>query len=105
MPDFQPVCRVADVLDPGKKVVEIDGRFIVIFHLDGEWHALDDCCTHDSGPLGEGDIEGFQIICPRHGARFDIRSGQAMTMPATRATPYHQVRVEGDQVLVKLSDT
>jgi 3-phenylpropionate/trans-cinnamate dioxygenase ferredoxin component len=73
-----------------------------VFHLDGEFYALDDCCTHDGGPLGEGDIDGFQIICPRHGARFDIRTGQAMTMPAVQATPAHEVKIEGDDVLVRI---
>ena len=104
MTEYQPVCKAGEIPDPGKAVFEVDGRFVVVFHLDGEWHALDDCCTHDEGPLGEGDIDGFQIICPRHGARFDVRTGQALTMPATRATPHYDVRVEGDQVLVKLDE-
>jgi 3-phenylpropionate/trans-cinnamate dioxygenase ferredoxin component len=52
--------------------------------------------------LGEGDIDGFQIICPRHGARFDIKTGQALTMPAVNATPAHEVKVEGDEVWVKI---
>ena len=101
---FIPLCKVGDVADPGKELFEIDDRFVVLFHLDGEWHALDDCCTHDGGPLCEGQIEGFQIICPRHGARFDIRTGQAMTMPAIHATYYHEVKVEGDDVYIRLSE-
>jgi len=104
MPQFRPVCKTDEIPDPGKAIFEVDDRFIVVFHLDGEWHALDDLCTHDGGPLGEGDVEGFQIICPRHGARFDIRTGQALTMPATAATPHYDVRVEDDQVLVKMNE-
>ena len=104
MSDFVPVCKVTDVPDPGKAVFEVEERFIVLFHLDGEWHALDDACTHDGGPLGEGIIDGFQIICPRHGARFDIRTGAALTMPAVAATPCHEVKIEGEQVFVRLRE-
>ncbi len=68
MPDFIPVCKTSDIPDPGKDVFEVDERFIVIFHLEKQWYALDDCCTHDGGPLGQGQIDGYQIICPRHGA-------------------------------------
>ena len=104
MPDFIPVCKTSDIPDPGKDVFEVDERFVVVFHLDGAWYALDDCCTHDGGPLGQGWIDGFQIICPRHGARFDIRTGLALTMPAVRATPAHEVKIEDDQVFVKLRE-
>jgi 3-phenylpropionate/trans-cinnamate dioxygenase ferredoxin component len=104
MSEFIPVCKTGDIPDPGKEVFEIEERFVVVFHLDGEWHVLDDCCTHDGGPLGQGTIEGFQIICPRHGARFDIRTGLALTMPAVRATPSHEIKIEGGEVFVKLRD-
>ena len=104
MSDFVAVCKPSDVPDPGRAVFEIDGRFVVVIHLDGQWYCLDDRCTHDGGPLGDGQIEGFQIICPRHGARFDVRTGQAMTMPAVRATTAHEVRVEAGEVRVRLVD-
>ena len=104
MSDFIRVCKTSDIPDPDKAVFEVDERFIVVFHLDGEFYALDDACTHDGGPLGEGIIEGFQIICPRHGARFDIPTGQAMTMPAVHATAAHEVKVENGEVWVKLRD-
>jgi len=61
-------------------------------------------CTHDGGPLGEGQLDGFTIACPRHGAKFDIRDGRALTMPATRATVAHDVKVVGDEILVRLRD-
>ena len=82
MSEFLRVCKTADVPDPGKTVFEVDDRFIVLIHLDGEFYALDDACTHDGGPLGDGLLEGSQIICPRHGAIFDVRTGQALCMPA-----------------------
>ena len=104
MSDFVRVCKTFDIPDPGKEVFEVDERFVVVFHLDGEFYALDDACTHDGGPLGEGIIEGFQLICPRHGARFDIRTGQAMTMPAVHATAAHEVKIDGEDVLVRIKD-
>jgi 3-phenylpropionate/trans-cinnamate dioxygenase ferredoxin subunit len=104
MSDLIRVCRVSDVPDPGMRTFEVEDRFIILFHMDGEFHALDDRCTHDGGPLGEGILEGFKIICPRHGAQFDIRTGLALTMPATRSTAYHPVTVEGDEVFVQLAE-
>ncbi len=103
MSDFVRVCSASDVPDPGKEVFELEDEFVVLFHVQGKFYALDDCCTHDGGPLGEGVLEGHKITCPRHGAQFDVRTGEVLSMPATRATNVHQVRVEGDDVLVKLS--
>lgn len=104
MSEFVRVAKVSEIPDPGRQLVEVDERLIVVVHAAGHFYALDDVCTHDGGPLGEGELEGFNIICPRHGAKFDVRDGRAVTMPATRATVVHEVKVEGDDVLVKLSD-
>ena len=102
--EFVPVASVNDVPDPGSSLIEVDDRLIVLFHVGGEFYALDDVCTHDGGPLGEGPVEDHTVTCPRHGAKFDIRTGQALTMPATQPTVAHEVRVEGDRVLVRLKD-
>jgi 3-phenylpropionate/trans-cinnamate dioxygenase ferredoxin component len=104
MSEFYRVCKTFDIPDPGKEVFEIEGRFIVLIHMDGQFYALDDACTHDGGPLGAGFLEGFQIICPRHGARFDVRTGLALTMPAVHATPAHEVKVDGNDVYVKIKE-
>ncbi len=104
MGEFVPVARVSEIPDPGKKLVEIEDRLVAIFHVNGQFFALDDVCTHDGGPLAEGELDGYQIICPRHGARFDIRTGEALTMPATEPTVAHEVKVEGDTVLVRLRE-
>ena len=102
--DFQRVARLADIPDPGREVVEIDDRLVVLLHVGGEVFAIDDVCTHDGGPLGEGDLQDHTIACPRHGAKFDIRSGAALTMPATRPTASHEVKVEGGEIFVKLKE-
>jgi 3-phenylpropionate/trans-cinnamate dioxygenase ferredoxin component len=104
MPDFIRVAKVSDLSDPGKTLVEVEDRLVALFKVGGQFFAIDDVCTHDGGPLAEGTLENHAIACPRHGARFDIRTGQALTMPATQPTAAHKVKVVGDEVFVKLSD-
>ncbi len=104
MNPFVRVASVADIPDPGKSLVEIDDRLIALFHIGGQFYAIDDVCTHDGGPLAEGQLDGFTIACPRHGAKFDVRDGRALTMPATQPTVAHDVQVEGDAVMVRLRD-
>jgi 3-phenylpropionate/trans-cinnamate dioxygenase ferredoxin subunit len=103
MSEFQAVAKVSEIPDPGRKVVELEDQLVVVIHMAGHFYAIDDVCTHDGGPLGEGALDGFTIACPRHGAKFDVRDGRALTMPATRPTKVHEVKVVGDDVLVKLS--
>lgn len=102
MAEFVKVADVSEVPDPGKTLVEVDGEMVALFHVDGQWHAIDDVCTHDGGPLADGELRNHTISCPRHGAKFDIRTGAALTMPAIRPTRAHDVKVEGDAVLVRL---
>ena len=102
MPDFVRVCDVGDVPDPGKTLVEVEGEMVALFHVGGAWHAIDDVCTHDGGPLADGELRNHTIACPRHGAKFDIRTGAALTMPAVRPTRAHDVKVEDGGVWVRL---
>lgn len=104
MSEFVKVASASDVPDPGKTTIEIDERLVVLIHAGGAWYCIDDICTHDGGPLGEGPLEGEAIVCPRHGAKFDIRTGEALTMPATEPTVVHEVKVDGDDVLVKINE-
>jgi 3-phenylpropionate/trans-cinnamate dioxygenase ferredoxin subunit len=104
MSDFVAVAKVAEIPDPGRKIVELDDQLVVVIHTAGHFYAIDDVCTHDGGPLGEGTLDGTTIACPRHGAKFDVRTGAALTMPATKPTASHEVKIDGDDVLVKLSD-
>jgi 3-phenylpropionate/trans-cinnamate dioxygenase ferredoxin subunit len=104
MSDFTRVCQVSDIPDPGRDVFEVDDRFVAVFHVGGEFYAIDDLCTHDGGPLGSGKLDGFTVTCPRHGAKFDIRDGRVLAMPATCDTPAHEVKVEGGEVFVKLAE-
>jgi 3-phenylpropionate/trans-cinnamate dioxygenase ferredoxin subunit len=104
MSDFVRVATVSDVPDPGKMLVEVDERLVALFHVSGKFYAIDDVCTHDGGPLAEGKLEGHTIACPRHGAKFDIRTGAALTMPATKPTVAHEVKIEGGEVYVRFNE-
>lgn len=91
--EYIPVAPVAD-LPPGERLlIEFDEKPVMIINLAGNFFAIADVCTHDDGPLGEGEIDGHQIICPRHGARFDLHTGKALTFPAVVDTPVYPVRV------------
>ena len=86
----------ASELPVGERLfVDLGDRPIVIFNLAGQYYAIGDVCTHDDGPLGDGVIEALNIVCPRHGAEFDIRSGQAVQMPAVVDIPAYPVQVRG----------
>ena len=104
MSDYVKIARVGDVPDPGKRYVELEDQIVVLFHVGGNYYCLDDVCTHDGGPLGEGKLEGFCIACPRHGAKFDVRDGSATSMPATEATKVYEVKVEGDDVFIRIPE-
>jgi 3-phenylpropionate/trans-cinnamate dioxygenase ferredoxin subunit len=101
MSDWVTVARV-DELAPGtRRLVDVDGTQIVVFNLDGKYYAIEDVCTHDGGQLTGGEVEGDQIICPRHGARFCIRTGAALTAPAYEPTATFPVRIENGEIQVR----
>jgi len=102
MAEFVRVADVTDLPDPGKILVEVDGDVVALFHVEGRFHAIDDVCTHDGGTLADGELVGHKIACPRHGAKFDIRTGAALSMPAVRPTRCHDVKVEDGGVWVRL---
>ncbi len=92
----------ADELAPGEhKVVDVDGVRMAVFNLNNEYYAIEDVCTHDGGALGGGCVEGDQIICPRHGARFCIKTGAALTAPAYEPVSTFPVRVVNSEVQVR----
>ncbi|OJW24196.1 MAG: biphenyl 2,3-dioxygenase [Planctomycetales bacterium 71-10] len=88
----------------GRKLVEVDGRALALFRIDDDYYAIDDVCTHDGGPLAEGDLSGCIIECPRHGGEFDVRTGEAVRFPAVEPVPTHAVEVRGDGVYVRIED-
>ena len=93
----------AENLAPGKVRMVFDGRNrLAVCNVDNNYYCIDDVCTHDGGSLDQGELEGTEIECPRHGARFDIRSGAATQLPAFEPVETHAVRVEGDTIQVSV---
>ena len=91
----------ASELPNGERLfVELGDKPIVIFNIAGQFFAIGDICTHDDGPLGDGVIEGRNIICPRHGAEFDVQTGMAMAMPAVVDIPAYPVQVRDGTIFV-----
>lgn len=87
-----------EIAPGGKKLLDVAGRAVALFHVDGAYYAIDDVCTHDGGPLAEGELLGCEVMCPRHGARFDVRTGKALCMPAFESVSTHEVRVDEDGI-------
>lgn len=91
--EFAEIAPASELPNGERLYLEIDGRALVIFNIAGQLFAIGDICTHDDGPLGDGDLEGFNIVCPRHGAEFDVRTGKVMQMPAVVDIPAYPVKV------------
>ena len=98
--EFVSVADVGDV-PPGERLfVEIDQNTIVVFNIAGQYYAIADLCSHDNGPLGDGDLDGIEIICPRHGARFDVRNGKVLSLPAVEDIPAYPVKVVDGEIQI-----
>ena len=101
MSDWVTVARLEE-LNPGQfRTADLDGTRVVVFNVDGELYAIEDVCTHDGGQLTGGHVEGDEIVCPRHGARFCVRTGEALTAPAYEPTAKFPVRVESGEIQVR----
>jgi len=101
MGDWVKVAQTGE-LAPGEfRAVDLDGTKAVVFNLEGQYYAIEDVCTHDGGQLTGGTVEGDEIICPRHGARFCIRTGEALTAPAYEPTASFPVRIENGEIQVR----
>jgi 3-phenylpropionate/trans-cinnamate dioxygenase ferredoxin subunit len=100
MAEFIKVAKTSDLAPGEKMLVEYEDEDVGLFNIEGTFYAISDVCTHDGGPLVEGTLEGDQIICPRHGARFNVKTGE-QTMPAFAPVPLYDVKVEGSDIFIK----
>lgn len=101
MSDWINVAR-QDEFPPGDwRSLAVDGTQVAVFNLAGEYHAIEDTCTHDGGALTGGVLDGEQIVCPRHGARFSIRTGAVLAPPAYEPVATFPVRIENGMVQVR----
>jgi 3-phenylpropionate/trans-cinnamate dioxygenase ferredoxin component len=96
----KPVAKREQIPPGTAKKVVVEGVEVLLCNCEGEIYAVEDVCTHDGGPLDQGQLMGCKIMCPRHGAIFDVTTGAALTMPAIIPLPTYAVRLEGDDVYV-----
>jgi len=101
--DFSKIALTSDIPEGGVKVYDCNGRNVALCNVEGKFFAVQDLCTHDGGPLGEGELVGSQIECPRHGARFDVKTGKALCLPAVIGIPTYEVDVRGEEIFIKCS--
>lgn len=101
MADWIDVAAVEELTPGTHRLVEVDGAVVAVFNLDGAYHAIEDVCTHDGGTLTGGAIDGEQIVCPRHGARFSIKTGAVLAPPAYEPIHTFPVRVHAGRVQVR----
>ena len=99
---FVKVGNVGDVPPGTAKVFEVSDRAIAVCNVEGEFYAVDDVCTHDEGSLDQGFLDDFEIECPRHGARFDVRTAKVTALPASLPIDTFGVRVQGDDIEIDL---
>lgn len=100
--EFVGVAQAKDLPNGERLFLEIDDQPIVIFNIAGTYYAIADLCSHDDGPLGDGELDGLEVICPRHGARFDLRTGKVLSLPAIVDIPAYPVRVVDGEIQIGL---
>jgi 3-phenylpropionate/trans-cinnamate dioxygenase ferredoxin subunit len=91
--EYIDIAQISELPNGERLFLTIDELPIVLFNIAGGLYAIADLCSHDDGPLGDGELDGIEIICPRHGARFDIRNGKVLSLPAIVDIPAYPVRV------------
>src|SRR5579871_4649312 len=95
-----PLAKKSAIAPGAMLRVMVDGNAILLCNVGGELYAVADVCTHDGGALDAGELEGERVMCPRHGAYFDVTTGKALTLPAIFPLPTYPVRVDGDDVYI-----
>ena len=101
MPDFETVANVANIPPGGRASIVVDGRAALLLRIGDDFYAIEDVCSHDGQPLTDGPLRDCSIECPRHGARFDVRTGKPLCMPAVEPIAVFEVRVQDGQVQVR----
>jgi nitrite reductase/ring-hydroxylating ferredoxin subunit len=99
--DFVKVAESKDIEPSTMKVVDIEGEKVCVINIEGNYYAIGNVCTHMGGPLNEGTLEGFEVECPWHGSKFDVRSGQPTKPPARQPVSSYEVKVQDNNILVR----
>ena len=98
--DFVKIADTKDIQPSCLKEVQVDGENICIVNVEGKYYAIGSICTHEGGPLADGTLEGYEVECPWHGSKFDVRTGEVTKTPATEPESTYVVKVEGNSILI-----
>jgi 3-phenylpropionate/trans-cinnamate dioxygenase ferredoxin component len=104
MADFIKVAKVDDLAEGATLALEADGELVCLAKVEGCIYAFTDNCTHISGPLNQGELEGTMLTCPWHGAQFDVRTGKVLRGPARQDILTYPVKIEGQEIFIRLPD-
>lgn len=99
--EFVKIADTKDIQSSQMKAVEVAGEKICVANIEGKYYAIGNVCTHVGGPLAEGTLEGYEVECPWHGSKFDVRTGEPTRSPATRAEPTYEIKVDGNNILIR----
>ena len=99
--DFVKVADTKDIQPSHMKEVQVEGENICIVNVEGKYYAIGNICTHEGGPLADGTLEGYEVECPWHGSKFDVRTGEVTSPPASESEPVYEVKVDGNSILIK----
>jgi nitrite reductase/ring-hydroxylating ferredoxin subunit len=99
--EFVKVAESKDIGPSSMKAVDVAGEKVCIINVEGNFYAIGNVCTHVGGPLNEGTLEGFEVECPWHGSKFDIRTGEPTKPPARQAVPSYEVKIQDNKILVR----
>ena len=102
MAGFVKVTKTNEITLGRGKMVQVNGKKVALFNVEGAFYAIDDTCTHHGGPLSEGSLDGKEVTCPWHGARFDVTTGEALGFSAHGGVAHYNVRVEGSDIEVEV---
>lgn len=96
------IAKTSEIAEGKGKCFDVEGKEIAIFQIDGAFHAIDDQCPHVGGSLSEGFVKNCEVECPWHGARFDLRTGAALSEPASEDVKRYEVRIVGEEIEVEI---
>ena len=99
--DFVKVADTKDIQPSKMKEVQVDGENICVANVEGKYYAIGSICTHEGGPLADGTLEGYEVECPWHRSKFDVRTGEVTSPPASEPEPAYEVKVDGNNILIK----
>ncbi|HEY7081975.1 MAG TPA: Rieske 2Fe-2S domain-containing protein [Nitrososphaeraceae archaeon] len=99
--DFVKVANTDEIMPSQMKEVELDGQKILVANIKGKYYAIGNICTHEGGPLADGTLHDYEVECPWHGSKFDVRTGEVTNPPADEPEPVYEIKVDGNQLLIK----